>query len=427
MQRDEGGRALAGGRPIAEVLAEAGVPTPVYVYDVGAMVREADALAGGFHFHRHMIAYAIKANSGGPIVRALAESGCGAEVGSRGELEVALNCSVAPEAVLLSGVGKSDADIDAAIGVGDWGICAIQIDAIEEVARIEARARAQSRVARVALRLNPGVEADTHEHIATGHDEAKFGIPIEELGPTYEALRGGEHLLLVGMGCHVGSQLTRTDEYLKAGELLFDAARAYESAGGARLELLDLGGGFGIDYGDGCPVKPADFAHQAVERVKAAGFGDRLLVVEPGRALTGAHGVLVSSVVTRKRASGRDWLVIDAGMNDLLRPALYRARHRIEPLDCSPTTAGSAWHVVGPVCESSDDFGAWPFEEPAPERVVLRDAGAYGFTMASNYNGRGLPAEVFVMPDGRILASQAGDARTWAAERITIGLECRES
>jgi diaminopimelate decarboxylase len=422
MKRDDQGRALCAGRPIADILAEAGVSTPVYVYDVGAIVAEAQALAAGFHYHQHMIAYAVKANSAGPIVRALADAGCGAEVGSRGELEVAIHSGVAPEAVLFSGVAKSDAEIDAAIGTGDWGICAIQVDCVEEIARLDARAKTLGRVARVTLRINPGIEVDTHAHIATGHDEAKFGIAVGELGEVYAALGRAEQVMLVGLGAHIGSQQMRTDEYLETADVLFEAARAYEAGGGARLELLDLGGGFGIDYGDGPPAPPAQFAHDAVHRVKEAGFGDRLLVVEPGRALVGAHGTLVASVVARKRASGRRWLMIDAGMNDLLRPALYQARHRIEPMDRAPNAAAPAWRVVGPVCESSDDFGSWPFEEPLPEHVVIRDAGAYGFSMASNYNGRALPAEVFVFPSGQMLVSTAGDTQTWAADRVTIGM-----
>jgi diaminopimelate decarboxylase len=422
MERDEQGRALCAGRPISEILANTGVSTPAYVYDVGAMVREAKALARGFHYHKHMIAYAVKANSAGPVVRALADAGCGAEVGSRGELDLALHSGIAPEAVLFSGVAKTDAELDAAIGTGDWGLCAIQVDGIEEIARINARAAAQGRIARVTLRLNPGIDVDTHAHIATGHDEAKFGIAVGELGDAYRALKSAEQVLFVGMGMHIGSQLTRTDEYLAAADLMFGVIKEYEASGGGKLELLDLGGGFGIDYGDGCPVTPSHFAHGAVEHVQKAGLGDRMIVVEPGRALVGAHGVLVASVVAQKRSFGRSWLIIDAGMNDLLRPALYQAKHRVEPLDRLPRADAPSWRVVGPVCESSDAFGVWPMDEPLPDKVVLRDAGAYGFTMASNYNGRALPTEVFVLPDGHVMVSTIGDARTWTAERVTIGL-----
>jgi len=247
LSRDEQGRATLAGRPIADILADAGVSTPAYIYDIGAMVAEATALEGGFHFHKHLIAYAVKANSAGPVVRALADAGCGAEVGSLGELKVALNCGIAPEAILFNGVAKTDAELDAAIGVGGWGVMALQLDCVEEVARVDARAKALDKVARISLRLNPNIEVDTHAHIATGHDEAKFGITLDNLPRALDALNGRDNTLLVGLSIHIGSQLTRTDEYLQAADLLFDIVKKYEAGGGHKLELLDLGGGFSID------------------------------------------------------------------------------------------------------------------------------------------------------------------------------------
>jgi diaminopimelate decarboxylase len=418
LTRDGSGRAVFGAISIAEALARSGVETPAYVYDLAGMADEARRLRAGFDGAAHLVAYAVKANTAGPVVRALAAAGCGAEVGSRAELEVALGCGIDPERILFSGVGKTVAEIDAAIAAGTRGIAALHVDAVEEVARLAARARALGRRARVCLRINPDIAADTHAHIATGHEEAKFGVALSELAAAYAEIDRHDELELVGLSGHIGSQLVRTDEYLAGAAKLFDAAREREAASGRRLALLDPGGGFGIDYGTGCAAAPADFARGAVHLAREHGFGDRMLVVEPGRALVGAHGVLCASVIAPKRSAGRRFLVVDAGMNDLLRPALYGARHRVEPLDRAVDAASPAWTVVGPVCESSDDFGAHVLCEPLPDRVIVRDAGAYGYTMASHYNGRGLPAEVFVHADGSVTASVAADARSWIQSRL---------
>lgn len=278
--------------------------------------------------------------------------------------------------------------------------------------------------------MNPSVEADTHANIATGHDEAKFGVALRDIPAATAALAAAPSVDLVGFSCHIGSQLTRSKDYLEAADALIAVGARREAETGAPLTFIDFGGGFGIDYGNGCPVVPADFAREASAHLARSPLAGRLLVVEPGRSLVGAHGVLCARVIMSKRSSGasgeRRWLLIDAGMNDLIRPALYGARHRIESIDEPPPPVGStasaapAWRVAGPVCESSDDFGEHPFELP-PRRVAIRDAGAYGFTMASEYNGRALPAEVFVS-GGRVVAvSRPRSASAWAAERAGIG------
>ncbi|HLM72080.1 MAG TPA: hypothetical protein VK459_05305, partial [Polyangiaceae bacterium] len=321
------------------------------------------------------------------------------------------------------GVAKTDAEIDQALGAGDRGILAIQMESVEEIARVDARARALGRRARTSIRINPSVVADTHAHIATGHDEAKFGVARADLPAAWEALAGTKHVDLMGLSCHVGSQLTRTDDYLAAARELLAVAAAREASHGP-LSFIDFGGGYGIDYGSGCPVKPADFARATVKLLEGSPLAGRTMVVEPGRSLVAAHGALCARVIMSKRSrSGgeRRWLMIDAGMNDLIRPALYAARHRIEPIDSAPPGSGApGWRVVGPVCESSDDFGEHLFNEP-PASVVIRDAGAYGFTMASEYNGRPHPTEVF-LSGGRVVAvGRPRDAAAWARERAGIG------
>jgi diaminopimelate decarboxylase len=428
LTRDERG-ALLGGASLQEILRSSGVETPAYVYDLDAIEAEARDLAAGFGGAPHLVAYAVKASSAGPIVRALAAAGCGADVVSGGELSVALGCGVDPERILFSGVAKQAGEIDRAIGAGPRGILAIQMESIEEVAQVDARAAALGRRARVSLRVNPSIAADTHRHVATGHDEAKFGVARGDLDAAWAALAQARHLDLVGVSAHIGSQLTQTGEYLAAAEVLLGITAGLQKAGAA-LSLVDFGGGFGVDYGtDRAPrPRPRDFARAAAGLVAGSELAGLRTVVEPGRCLVAPHGVLCAGVIGSKRAHAagdgdgdRRWLMIDAGMNDLIRPALYGAWHRIEPLEGSVSPDAPLWRVVGPVCESSDDFGAHPFVSP-PGRVVIRDAGAYGFTMASEYNGRALPTEVFLRAGQVVAVNVPRRAEAWAAERVGIGV-----
>jgi diaminopimelate decarboxylase len=377
------------------------VGTPTYVYDLDGMAREARELEAAFEGAPHLVAYAVKANSAGPIVRTLAAEGCGADVVSGAELLLAMRCGVSPDRIVYSGVAKLDDELDLAIGVGDSGIRAINVESVEEIPRIAARASAQGRVARVTVRINPGVaaaELDTHSYIATGHDEAKFGVPLSSVADAAVALESAKSVVrLVGVTSHAGSQLTSVDAYLAAARAVFETAKSLRSR--FALELVDTGGGFGIDYGNGCPVRPADFIRAARAAQREHGLGDLALFCEPGRALVGAHGVLLARVIQRKVAAGdppRRWMMIDAGMNDLMRPALYQARHRVVPVTLAPGARLLPYRVVGPVCESSDDFGVHDLPEGEITEVALLDAGAYGYSMANRYNGRPLPAELFL-------------------------------
>jgi len=416
--RDDAGRLTLGGAALLD-LDFARVATPAYVYDVDGMVRGARELDAAFDGAPHLVAYAVKANTAGPIVRALAAAGCGADVVSVGELEVALACGVAPARILYSGVAKRDDEIDRALTCGPRGIAAVQLESAEELRRVAARAREVGRRARVSIRVNPGVDKaalGTHAHIATGHDEAKFGVPRDEVTALAAEARALEGVDLVGLATHVGSQFTSLEPYVEASRTLFALARDLLAAG-AKLEFVDSGGGFGIDYGDGCPVRPADFVRAARREQAAAGLARLDLHVEPGRSLVGAHGVVVASILQTKAAGGRRWAMIDAGMNDLIRPALYQAKHRIVPL-AAPREDDLAFRVVGPVCESSDDFGEHVL--PAHGKVAILDAGAYGFTMASQYNGRPLPPEVFLQ-GGRVVAESArGSVDAWVRSRVAM-------
>jgi len=405
-------------------LEEAGVGTPAYVYDLDAMQRDASAVVAAFGQRAPNVFYAIKANSAGPIVRALAARGCGADVVSGAELLLALRCGIAPDRVVYSGVAKADEELDLAIGCGARGIRAIQAESIEEIERIDARARAAGRVVRVALRVNPGVsfeELGTHAHVATGHDEAKFGIAKDDLPFALAEIDARKNVALCGLSSHVGSQFFRIDPYVTAARILCDVAKGVRAT--HALEFLDTGGGFGVDYTGTSPATPAaDFVRAALGVMEQAGQGDLALHVEPGRCLVAAHGVLVARVIQRKRSRAHPedrWLLLDAGMNDLIRPALYQAKHRVVPIGSTETEL-VAWRVVGPVCESADDFGEHALPEGGFDHVALLDAGAYGYTMASRYNGRAMPAEVFVS-GGRVVASLARRPMgEWADERAAV-------
>jgi diaminopimelate decarboxylase len=418
--RDPQGTATVGGLAVDQILAGAGCGTPAYLYDLDAIRAAGRGLLASFAGVPHLVAYAAKANSAGPILRALFDVGCGADVVSGGELALVLETGLSPENIVFSGVAKRDDEIDRAISSGPAGIYALQAESVEEIGRIAARARTLGKRARLSIRVNPGVSIDTHAHVATGHDEAKFGILAGDLGDAYRVIDARSELHLTGLSSHIGSTQTSTRPYLAAARVLFDVVKAREAARGP-LAFVDAGGGFGIDYGQGCPVEPADFVRGLLASQKEAGLSHLRLVVEPGRSLVGPFGVLVATVIQTKSSasSGRRWLMIDAGMNDLLRPALYQARHRIEALSEAPGTLTASFRVVGPICESADDFGAYDLaSDPPPSAVVIRDSGAYGFTMASTYNGRSLPAEIFVS-NGRVASvSPASSTSAWIAGRI---------
>lgn len=410
--RDELGRACLAGTPIGALLDEARVSTPAYLYDLDAISREAAAMAKALGGPADLVAYAVKANSAGSVVRAVAAAGCGAEVLSLGELEVALGVGVPPDRILTTSVAKRDAELDAAIGNG---IRAIAMESVEEIQRVAARARAQGATARISFRLNPGIQIDSHAHVATGHESAKFGIPLADVGAAWERANAESSLRVVGVGAHVGSTLKEIEPYLASARTVCDVAKACLAAGRS-LDFVDFGGGFQIDYGGSPAPRPAEFLMAAKQLLEREGLGALGMVAEPGRSMVAPHGVLVATVVQEKRTRTKRWAFLDAGMNDLMRPALYGAIHRIEPLDVLPSAP--TWSVAGPVCESADRFGDHDLGETAPARVVIRDAGAYGFTMASEYNGRPLPAEVFVK-DGRVAhVSESPGRAAWVARRL---------
>jgi diaminopimelate decarboxylase len=438
LERDPSGQLRLGGALLAGVVQEIGTPT--YAYDLEALAAEAREMRMAFEGGAHLIAYAVKANGAGPIVRAVAGEGCGADIVSGAELLVALGCGIPPERIVYSGVAKGDGEIDRALACGERGIGALQVESVEEIDRVEARARALGRRARVSVRVNPGIDVtdETHAHIATGHDAAKFGVSRDDVALAAQRVESSQHLELVGISAHAGSQLASIGRYLELARVVFGIAGDLRREGrGQALAFVDTGGGFGIDYGAPPPrrnmvaepdgrspmlPRPADFIRAARAEQLKSGLGDLALCVEPGRSLVAPHGVLLARVVQTKVTRTTRWVMIDAGMNDLLRPALYQARHRVVPLDREVEPAhGLTWRVVGPVCESSDDFGEHPLPPDPPAAVAILDAGAYGYAMASTYNGRPLPAEAFLRGGAIVGRTQRVNVESWASERIAAG------
>lgn len=423
---------------MADIVHEAGTPT--YAYDLEAVAAEVREMRAAFEGGAHLVAYAVKANSAGPVIRAVGAEGCGADVVSGAEILVALGCGIPPERIVYSGVAKGDGEIDRALACGERGIGALQVESMEEIDRVEARACALGRRARVSVRVNPGVDVtdETHAHIATGHDAAKFGVSRDDVAVAARRVESSKQLELVGISAHAGSQLSSIGPYLEVARVVFGIVGDLRRAGcGRALAFVDTGGGFGIDYGAAPPrrnkapepdgrsstrPRPADFIRAVrAEQIKS-GLGDLALCVEPGRSLVAPHGVLLAGVIQAKVTRTTRWVMIDAGMNDLLRPALYQARHRVVPLDREVDPAHAlTWRVVGPVCESSDDFGEHPLPPDPPGAVAILDAGAYGYTMASTYNGRPLPVEVFIRGGALVGRTQRVNVEAWASERIAAG------
>jgi diaminopimelate decarboxylase len=413
-RRDAQDSAVLGSTRLSQLIHDAQVELPAYVYDVDGMTETLRSLRAAFGDAPHLVAYAIKANSAGTVVRAFAAEGAGIDAVSAAEVQLALACGVPAHQIVMSGVAKSDAEIDFALA---QRILAIQAESVEELARVLARAKATGHRADVSLRLNPGIEIDTHAHIATGHDAAKFGIATADLPAAYGLIDASEGLLSqVGISVHLGSMMTTAEPYAQSARKLCGLALERRRQTSS-LRYVDFGGGFGIDYGGAASVPPSEFARACVKELRDAGLSDLTIVVEPGRSLVAPFGVLVSRVVQTKQSGERRWVMLDAGMNDLIRPALYGAKHRIELLDRSPRAP--EWRVVGPVCESSDDFGSHALGPEPAGLVAIRDAGAYGFVMASEYNGRALPSEVFVSGGKVVAVSRSPGAQAWLTRRLS--------
>jgi diaminopimelate decarboxylase len=372
--------------PLTTIAREVG--TPFYVYSLDDIERRSHAYLDAFP--QALIAYAYKANGNLAILRHLVSLGVGADVVSGGELWRALQAGTPPNRIVFNGNGKSAAEIAYAL---DSDVLCINVDSAEEMELVVEVARAKGKGAPIAFRVNPDIDPQTHPYISTGLKKSKFGVPIAEAPALYHAARQHPELRLTGVHCHIGSQLTQPEPMLAAAQSI-GALVAELHASGIDLPLVNLGGGLGIVYHDENPLTPGEWS-DAVRGALGAAFGARL-VLEPGRSIVGPSGALVAAVIHLKRTGAKNFLVIDAGMNDLLRPSLYGAFHEIQAV--RPSQPLLTVDVVGPICESADVLGR-DREMPVLRRgelVAIRDAGAYGFSMASRYNQQPLPAEVVV-------------------------------
>ena len=361
------------------------------MYNADAIRARFRELSGALSTVPHRICYAVKANANLAVLRVLRDLGAGADIVSGGELRRALAAGFDPRSIVFSGVGKTREELSEAC---DRGIDQINIESLEELSAIEAIAEPRSAAVRVGIRVNPSVTVDTHPFISTGTAAAKFGIPADQVVDI--ARRIGKHpkLLLTGIAMHLGSQLLDTDPYRAGAERLADLVAAIRGLGIDTIESVDVGGGLGIRYRDERPLGPSRLAEAILPVIGPLGVS---LHLEPGRFLVGAAGLLLTTVLYRKHAGGKDFVVVDAGMSDLVRPSHYMAYHDIVVTRERGKTPRQV-DVVGPICESGD-FLALERDLPEVEQgdtLAVLGAGAYGFVMGSHYNARPRPAEVLV-------------------------------
>ncbi|MDN3556090.1 diaminopimelate decarboxylase [Halomonas maura] len=404
--------------PLARIAEEFG--TPCYVYSKATLARHFRAYTEALGSHPHLICYAVKANSNLAVLGLLARLGAGFDIVSVGELERVLTAGGDPARVVFSGVAKQENEMARALAVG---IKCFNVESRAELERLDAVARGLDRVAPVSLRVNPDVDAGTHPYISTGLKANKFGIAVDEAREVYRQAATMDNVRVVGLDCHIGSQLTETAPFLDAlDRLLVLLERLRED--GIEIEHLDLGGGLGVPYHDERPPQPFDYATALLERLSRWPGSDRLtLLFEPGRSIAANAGVLLTRVEFLKPGETKNFAIVDAAMNDLIRPALYQAWQAILPVDTTRARENGTYDVVGPVCETGDFLGQdRELAIAAGDLLAVRSAGAYGFVMASNYNSRPRPPEVMVDGDrAHLVRRRERLADLWAGEAMLPG------
>jgi diaminopimelate decarboxylase len=378
------------------VIAEQ-VGTPCYVYSRAMIEQRWHAFDDAFEEHDHLLCYAVKANSNLGVLSLLARLGCGFDIVSGGELERVLRAGGDPSKVVFSGVGKSEDEIRRALEVG---IYCFNVESETELVRLNAIAASNGQRAPTALRVNPDVDPNTHPYIATGLRQSKFGIPIKHAAALYAEACGLSHIEVAGIACHIGSQLVELAPFLDALDRVIALVENLHGEG-LSLQHIDLGGGLGIRYRDERPPSAQDYVAAMVERVATSNAcGNMRITIEPGRSLVGEAGLLLTRVLYLKQGEVKNFAVVDAAMNDLLRPALYDAWHEIVPVSRRSAKRAYVYDIVGPVCESADFLGRdRELAIAAGDLLAVRSAGAYGACMSSRYNSRALPAEVIVDGD----------------------------
>ncbi|MDD5322067.1 MAG: diaminopimelate decarboxylase [Methylococcales bacterium] len=387
--------------------------SPCYIYSRATLERHWKAFDQAFGDNAHLICYAVKANSNIAILNLLARLGSGFDIVSLGELKRVIQAGGDPEKIVFSGVGKREDEILAALKTG---IRCFNIEVSGELDRINRLAEHTGVIAPVSFRVNPDVDAKTHPYISTGLKENKFGIDIEQALTEYHRAAAMPHINVIGIDCHIGSQLTETRPFLDALDKILDLVSVLK-ADGIHLQHLDLGGGLGIRYNNEQPPEPADYIKAVLDRL---GDTDFEILLEPGRAIVGNAGILVTQVEYLKPTAHKNFAIVDAAMNDLVRPSLYNAWQEIIPVNQQSNTPEQHWDIVGPVCETGDFLGKdRALKLSQGDLLAIRSSGAYGFSMSSNYNSRPRIAELMV--DGNklhLIRERETIAQLWAGEHL---------
>ncbi|EHK90438.1 diaminopimelate decarboxylase [Aggregatibacter actinomycetemcomitans] len=372
--------------------------TPLYVYSKATLERHWHAFNNAFGDHPHLVCFAVKSNPNIAILNIMAKLGSGFDIVSQGELERVLAAGGEAHKVVFSGVAKSRREIARALEVG---IRCFNVESEAELLRINQVAGDMGKIAPISLRVNPDVDAHTHPYISTGLKENKFGVSVEQAREVYKLAATLPNIDIVGMDCHIGSQLTELQPFLDAADRLIVLMEQLKQDS-IQLKHLDLGGGLGVTYTDETPPHPTEYAKALWEKLSA--FNELEIIVEPGRAITANAGILVTKVEYVKSNESRNFAIVDAGMNDMIRPALYQAYMNILEIDRTLAREEKIYDVVGPICETSDFLGKQRKLAIAEgDYLVQRSAGAYGASMSSNYNSRPRTAEVMVDGDNAYL------------------------
>jgi len=376
------------------VIAEQ-IGTPCYVYSRAAFEHQWQSLDSAFGDHPHIICYAVKANSNLAVLNILARLGSGFDIVSAGELRRVLAAGGDPGKVVMSGVAKSREEIKLAIMTG---IRSINVESVAELERVQEVAAEQNKIAPIALRVNPNVNPQTHPYISTGMEKAKFGIPMEAAFDAYVQADAMDNIEVHGVACHIGSQITKTSPFQDALELVLAMVKRLAKRD-IVIQQLDLGGGLGIDYQGEQPPSATDYVSAMLDGLKKNDIS-LPISIEPGRYIAGNSGVLLTQVEYLKHNATKNFVIVDAGMNDILRPSLYQAYHDIVCVNEHGEAEENTYDVVGPVCESADVLGYdRTLRVSADDLLAVKSAGAYGFVMAGNYNSRPKPPEIMVDGD----------------------------
>ena len=397
---------------IADIISEHG--TPAYIYSRATLERHWHAFDNAFGSHPHLICFAVKSNSNIALLNVMAKLGSGFDIVSQGELERVLAAGGEASKVVFSGVAKSHSEIERAL---DVGIRCFNVESIPELHRINEVAGKMGKIAPISLRVNPDVDAKTHPYISTGLKENKFGVSVQQAREVYRLAKTLPNVKIMGMDCHIGSQLTELQPFLDATDRLIVLMEQLKEDG-IELHHLDLGGGLGVPYNGEEPPHPTEYTEALL--VKLKNYPNLEIILEPGRAISANAGILVTKVEYLKSNEDRNFAIVDTGMNDMIRPALYEAYMQITEVNQSLDREKAVYDVVGPICETSDFLGKGRELAIAEgDLIAMRSAGAYGATMSSTYNSR--PQAVEILVDGakaHLIKARADFADLWRLEKL---------